>query len=181
LKLQSLAKDEGSKGDHVVAPFARDEEIGAILSEIEWRAVDESVAWQKLSSAYAWSFTFLVSLFLIPVVIQSLIMPWIGAVGLVVITVVIATRWLGWRRYRYAIDGDRLLVRSGWWKRRLVILPLASIQSVDVTENIISRRLGSAALTVGVASGSGFSTHGIPAVPREIARTLRQRLLAPFA
>jgi putative membrane protein len=102
-------------------------------------------------------------------------------VGLIIIAAAIATRWLAWRRFRYALDGDRLLVRSGWWKRRLIILPLASIQSVDVTESIISRRFGSAALAIGVASGGGFSSHGIPAVPRDAARGLRRQLLAPFA
>ncbi len=181
LDLQSLAKDEGSKGDYVVAPLARVDEIGAILTQIKWRQIDHSVAWQKISPAYAWSFTLFVSLLLIPLFVQSLVMPWVGAAGLIVIAALIATRWLGWRRYRYALDGDRLLVRSGWWKRRLIILPLASIQSVDVTESIISRRLGSAALTLGVASGRGFSSHGIPAMPREAARTLRQLLLVPFA
>ncbi len=181
LKLQSLAKDEGSKGDHVVAPLARDDEIGAILTEIEWRPVDGSVEWRKVSPAYAWSFTFFVSLLVVPAVLQSLFMPWIGAAGLIVIATLIATRWLGWRRYRYALDGDRLLVRFGWWKRRLIILPLASIQSVDVTESIISRCLGTAGLTFGVASGRGFSSHGIPAVPRAAARALREQLLTHFA
>ncbi len=180
LKLQSLAKDEGTKGDHVVAPLARDEEIGAILAHIEWRAV-EAVEWQKISPAYAWSFTFLVLLLLVPLFLQSLIMPWVGLAGLITIAAMIATRWLAWRRYGYALDDDRLLVRSGWWKRRLLILPLASIQSIDLTESIISRRLGSAALTFGVASGRGFSSHGIPALPRETARALRGQLLTHFA
>ena len=181
LKLQGLARDEGSKGDHVVAPLARDDEIVTILTELEWRAVDASVAWHKVSQAYAWSFTSLVLLFLIPVGFQALAVPWLGAAGLVVIIALIATRWLAWRRYRYALDGDRLLIRSGWWKRRLIILPLASIQSVDVTESIISRRFGSAALTFGIASGGGFSAHGIPALPSAVAWTLRERVLAPFA
>ena len=181
LKLQSLATDEGSKGDYVVAPLARDAEIAAILAELEWRPFDPSVAWQRVSPAYAWGSTFLLSLLLIPAVIQLLVMPWIGVVGIVVIAALIATRWLCWRRYRYALDGDRLLVRSGWWKRRLIILPLASIQSADVTESIVSRRFGAASLTLGVASGRGYSSHGIPALRRDIARALREKLLAPFA
>ena len=181
LKLQSLAKDEGSKGDHLVAPLARDGEIATILAELHWRPVDASVEWQRVSPAYAWGFTALVSLLLIPVIIQMIVMPWIGVVGLGVIATLIATRWLGWRRYRYALDGDRLLVRSGWWKRRLIILPLASIQSADVTENIVSRRFGMAALTFGVASGRGYSSHGIPALRHDTAHGLRDKLLKPFA
>ena len=181
LKLQSLAKDEGSKGDHVVAPLARDAEIGDILAELGWRSVDPAVAWRRISPAFAWGFTAIVSLLLIPVFIQFLVMPWIGLVGVAAVATMVATRWLGWRRFRYAFDGDRLLVRSGYWKRRLVILPLASIQSVDVRENIVSRRFGTAALAIGVASGRGFSAHGIPALPRDVAYALRNRLLAPFA
>ena len=57
LKLQSLAKDEGEKGDHLVAPLARDSEVAAILGQLDWRPVAEPVAWQRVSTAYAWGFT----------------------------------------------------------------------------------------------------------------------------
>jgi putative membrane protein len=181
LKLQSLAKDEGTKGDHDVAPLASNDEVVAILNEINWRPASASVEWHKVSSAYAWSFTLLMALLLIPVLVQALVMPWIGAAGFVAVVTLIALRWLDWRRFRYALDGDRVLIRSGWWKRRLVILPLASIQSVDVTENAFSRRFGTASLTVGVASGRGYSAHAIPSVQRVLAHRLRDKLLAPFA
>ena len=61
-----------------------------------------------------------------------------------------------------------------------VILPLTSIQSVDLTENFISRRFGTASMLIGVAGGSGFSAHGVPALPRETARALRAELLSQF-
>ena len=50
LKLQSLASDEGGKGDHVVAPLADDEEIGTILAALGWRPLPESIGWQRVSS-----------------------------------------------------------------------------------------------------------------------------------
>ena len=181
LKLQSLAKDEGSKGDHVVASLARDAEIEAILAELDWRAIDPTVAWQRVSKTHAWGFTMLVSLLLVPALIQMSVMPLVGLAACAVIAVLIATRWLGWRRYRYALDGERLLVRSGWWKRRMLILPFASIQSVDVTESVLSRRLGTASLRIGIASGRGYSAHGIPALDRATAHALRDELLSPFA
>ena len=181
LKLQSLAKDEGTKGDHVVAPLARESEIGAILAELGWRPIDPSTAWAPVSPVYAWSFTVAAALLLIPAAILFTFMPWLGVGAVAVVAALIATRWLGWRRFRYALDGDRLLVRSGWWKRRLVLLPLASIQSADVSDNIFSRRVGAAALTLGVASGRGFSAHAIPALPRATAHALREKVLALFA
>ena len=182
LKLQSLGGDEGGKsGDHIVAPLASNDEIETILAELRWRGVDGDVEWGGVSSAYAWGFTLAVGLLLVPALIQSIFMPILGAIALVAIGIAIAGRWLAWRRYRFAVDGDRLLVRSGWWRRRIVILPLASIQSVDVVESFVSRSFGTASLAIGVASGRGYSNHGIAAVPRETARALRDRLLSHFA
>lgn len=180
LKLQSLGKDEGTRGDHVVAPLARGDEISSILRELNWRALDPSVPWSGISPAYAWSFTAAIALLLIPLFIQTLVLPWIGLAGLPVIAVMIAGRWLSWRRFRYALDVDRLLIRSGWWQRRLIILPLTSVQSADVTENIFSRRFALAAVTLGVASGSGYSSHRVPAIRREIAYALRREVLGPY-
>lgn len=180
LSLQSLGNDEGRAGDHVVAPLADDQEVAAILAELRWRPIGHSIEWQGVSAAYAWVFSMAVALLLIPAAIQAFFMPSLAAVTVVVIAALIAMRWLGWRRYRYALDGDRLLVRSGWWRRRLVMLPLANIQSVDLTENVLGRRFGTASLAIGVASGRGYSAHGIAALPRERARELRKSLLAPF-
>ena len=181
LKLQSLAKDKGNKGDHVVAPLASQAEVSTILAQLGWRGVDPGVEWHRVSAAYAWQFTLLVALLLVPAAIQVWFMPLIGGAAVAIVAALIATRWLGWQRYRYALDGDRLLVRSGWWGRRLLILPLANIQSVDLTEDILSRSFGVASLAIGVASGRGFSNHAIVALPSATARALREKLLAPFA
>ena len=43
LKLQSLARDEATKGDHVVAPLADDAEVAAIIGEIGWRPIAPDV------------------------------------------------------------------------------------------------------------------------------------------
>jgi len=180
LKLQSLARDETTKGDHIVAPLADDTEVAAILAELGWRPVSTDVRWSRVSSSYVWAFAIAASLLLIPAVVQIWFVPLIGLAFAAAIPMLILVRWLDWRRSRYALDGDRLLVRRGWWRRRLVILPLTSIQSADLAENFISRRFGTATLLIGVAGGSGFSEHGVPALPRETARALRTELLARF-
>jgi putative membrane protein len=86
-------------------------------------------------------------------------------------------RWLDWRRLGYALDEDRLLVRSGWWRRRRLILPLARIQSIDLRQSFISRWFGVGTLAFGVAGGGALSIHRIPALPIETARQLRSELL----
>lgn len=201
LKLQSLAKEDGGKGDHVVAPLAQDEEIAAILRAMAWRAPGE-LAWQCVSMAYVWTlvagFVPLLLLFGLQLLVLALIPsfagegadgPLIGVVSpallvtaaiAVILMVSIALRWLDWRRYRYAVDGDRLLVRSGWWRRRLRILPLKSIQSLDYRQSFVDRWFGVASLTIGVAGG-GLAGHGIKALPVKTARGLRGQLLTSFA
>ena len=58
-------------------------------------------------------------------------LPLAGAAFAVALLAVIAARWLAWQRTGYAVDGDRLLVRTGWWRRRIAVLPARKIQSVD--------------------------------------------------
>jgi len=110
-------------------------------------------------------------------VIAQVLVAWPVAVAFAAALLgIAATRALAWRRIAFALDGDRLLIRSGWWRRRLVILPKARIQSIDLTENFITRRFGTATLQFGVAGGRA-TTHLIPAIPRAAARALRDDLL----
>jgi putative membrane protein len=100
------------------------------------------------------------------------------AVALLLVGLVLV-RMLEWRRYGYAMDGDRLLVRSGWWRRRLKILPLRNIQSLEYRQNFLTRWFGIADLLIGVAGG-GPTSHGIKALPTETARMIRDQLLLRF-
>jgi putative membrane protein len=174
--LQSLASDEGGSGDHVLAPLASEEEVGTILVALGWRPLSGGADWRRVSSAYLWALALVVSplmaMFLIAAAVRA---PYLLLVAAVVLLLLL--RWRAWRRTLYALDGDRLLMRSGWWRRRTVILPLDKIQSIDLTESLVSRFFGVAGLGFGVAGGSGFSAHAIPALPRKTARELRDQLL----
>lgn len=178
LKLQSLARDEGESGDHVLAPFASDGEAGTILAALGWRPLGTKVTWNRVSRAYLWALSLAVIPLVAIAVAQLFFMPLIGAVMLAVIAVALGLRWLAWRRTGYVLDEDRLLIRTGWWRRRTLILPVRKIQSIDLTSNFISRRFRTASLAFGVAGGSGFSAHQIPAVEEEKARALRDQLLS---
>ena len=176
VKLQSLASDEGGAGDHVLAPLARDEEVGTILAALGWRPLSGSTEWKRVSSVYIWTLAIGLSPLLLLVALATLQAPNF-VIGTVVIAGLLIVRWRGWKRTLYALDDDRLLVRTGWWRRRTVILPLKRIQSIDLFESFISRWFGICGLAFGVAGGRGYSAHVIPALPRETARALRHRLL----
>ena len=177
LRLQSLARDEGSKGDHVLAPLASEEELGDILGELRWRPVSDEVGWQPVSRAYFWTLVLALTPLALLAVGQAVVTPIFGLLLLAALAVILLVRFVAWRRTRYALDTDRLLIRTGWWRRRTLILPVRRIQSIDFTQSFISRWFGTASLTFGVAGGSGFSAHQIPALRAQKARELREQLL----
>ena len=198
LKLQNLARDE-KQGDHVVAPLAGEAEVDHILGEIGWRPLARGADWRPISQAYVWTLAVGLSPFILLALLMALAAAataWsppadlgetvdesLGAmlitslIFLTIMIVGITVRWLAWRRSAYALDGDRILVKGGWWKRRIVILPLAKIQSIDIQESFVSRWFGISSMQFGVAGGSGFSAHNIPALPRETARKFRTELI----
>jgi putative membrane protein len=179
LRLQSLAKEESGKGDHVVAPLANDEEIAAVLQSIGWPA-PANRQWQRVSRAYVAAFFAMLAPLVALAAANLLFEPAIGVAGLVALAGLLASRFMAWRRYAYALDGERLLVRSGWWRRRLKILPIGNVQSVDYRQTFIGRRFGIADILIGVAGG-GLTSHGIRALPAETARDIRMHLLSRFA
>ena len=179
LKFQSLAKEDGGKGDHVVAPLADDEEVGTVLAAIGWPP-PESPQWQRVSRAYVLAFFSALLPVALAAAVLLVFLPVQGTLLAAGVGIVAATRWLAWRRYAFALDGDRLLVRSGWWRRRVKILPIRNIQSVDYVQMFISRLFGTADLAIGVAGG-GLTGHGIKALPAKTAREIRTILLSRFA
>lgn len=177
LHVQNLAQDEGGKGDHLLAPLANSEEVGCILSALAWRPLPDAPEWKRVSKSYVTQLAIAISpLLLIPAVQLSIFWP-VAILYVLGLGAVILWRWLGWYRTAYVLDSDRLLIRHGWFRRRLVILPLKKIQSIDLAQNIITRWLDIVSLRFGVAGGRGYSSHFIPALPSAIARQLRGELL----
>jgi putative membrane protein len=195
LKLQSLARDEG--GNHVLAPLAQAGEVDAILGELGWRPLPAAPDWQRVSRAYIWTFILRLSPVLMLVGLQAAVLGFTPVflasslqqpvarafaplfiptvIVLALLALAIAGRALGWRRTAYVLDEDRLLVRSGWWRRRMLVLPVRRIQSIDLAQSFVGRWFGIVSLGFGVAGGS--SAHVIPALADHTARALRSRLL----
>ncbi len=198
VRLQSLARDEGGSGDHVLASLATKTEADRILAELGWQGLAGDVHWRRVSKAYVWMqlvalapFLLLAGLVIIFILVSTdaAADPLFATVAPLLFVAVLAFggigaailfRWLAWRRTAFALDGDRLLIRSGWWRRRLVVLPTARIQSIDYAENFVTRWFGAASLHFGVAGGT-FRGEIIPAIPRMEARTLRDELLVSLA
>ena len=177
LSLKSLASDEGARRAHVLAPLAHDGEIDRILTELGWRPVPAEPQWHHVSKAYIGAFALALTPLLIPLAVQAMFVWPAALVFGSVLLCAVALRFLAWRRTAYVLDGDRVIIRTGWWRRRLLVLPFTRIQSIDITENFVSRWFGIATLRLGVAGGS-VAGEIIPAIPSRVARQLRQQLLS---
>lgn len=177
LKVQSLASDSDKESDHAIAPFATAEELRAVLDEtrIAWetdhadmRSVDSAMWWVPLA-------------FALPVpmiglgVSAALASPWI-ALAYLLLPIVPVLSWMHWRAHRYALTGDQLYVRDGFWAQRLTLLPVRRVQSVDIRQSVVSRFIGLAEIAIGVAGRPSAVT--IHAIPLEDAIRLREQLIA---
>nr|WP_255554833.1 PH domain-containing protein [Sphingomicrobium sp. B8] len=180
MKLQSLAQDSGHGGDHVIAPLARNGEIDRIFDAMDWRQVDPTTkGWTRPTFAYVAMFMLImVPALVIGFAISAVESVWAPAVAaLAVAAVLMALRLVGWMHHRYRRDGDRVLIHSGAWNQRLVILPLDRIQSVDVHRGPIDKIFGVSSMVFGVAGGKGFQHHQIVSIPSATAYALRDDLL----
>jgi putative membrane protein len=177
LKLQSLSQD-GGKGDHVVAPLAHPDEAGEILASLKWPIIPSSGGWRAVSRAFFTSFIGILA----PAALLTIIAtPFLGAIGLLWLAgagLAIGVRWFDWKHTRYALGDGSLFVETGWWRHRRSIIPVARIQSIDLSESWWARAFGICTLRLGVAGGSGFSDHHVPALSRAEAEALRQDLLS---
>lgn len=177
LKLQSLAQD-GGKGDHVVAPLAHEGEAKEILHSLGWPTSPDPGAWRTVSFGHVTSLAAMMGPAILATIIAALfvggwIYLWLAGAG-----IAIGMRCLDWKRTRYALGDQALFVETGWWRHRRNIVPTRKIQSIDLTESFWLRAFGICTLRLGVAGGSGFSDHHVPALSRAEAEALRAGLLA---
>ena len=79
-----------------------------------------------------------------------------------------AHRWVA--HAAYAVTAWGVLFRSGWWTRRLAIVPLARIQTVGLAESPFDRRHRMASVRIDTAGGAAAGyTIAIPYLERAVA------------
>lgn len=105
---------------------------------------------------------------------------WLAAVlaAAAVVSFVVGVPWIG-RRVRawgYAERDDDLVVGSGIWFRRLVIVPYGRLQLVDVMAGPLDRAFGLTSVQLHTAAAT--SDAKIPGLSPAVAADLRDRLAA---
>lgn len=104
-------------------------------------------------------------------------------VGMLVAAAAVALLGIGWpwigrrvRSWGYAERTDDLVVASGIWFRRLVVVPYGRLQFVDVKAGPIDRAFG--LVSVQLHTASATSDAAIPGLSPDVAADLRDRLAA---
>ena len=88
-----------------------------------------------------------------------------------------AQRWVA--HAAWAVTAWGVLFRSGWWTRRLAIVPLARIQTVGLGESPFDRRHRMASVRIDTAGGAaGGYTIAIPYLEKTVAADVARRLYA---
>lgn len=88
-----------------------------------------------------------------------------------------ARRWAA--RAGYALTAWGVLFRSGWWTRRLAMVPLARIQTVGLGESPFDRRHGMASVRIDTAGAAAAGyTIAIPYLEKTVAAEIVDRLYA---
>ncbi len=185
LSFVSLAQDSGASS-HVVAPFAKLDEIAPISAAAGFRLPGEDADWRRASERYMFDSAFSDALgFLIAAAIAgiatSIYLPdWslliVGALlvgaGLSAIASVLA-----WQFHRHALDAEQIMATRGLLSPHSQIANRLKLHSVEIAQGPWSRLRGYATLHLGQAGGE-FS---IPGVPVERAREVRRKVMETIA
>lgn len=188
LSFVSLAQD--SEGEsHVVAPFARMEEIAPIVSAAGFRLPDQSTTWQRASKRQRTDKAVLDSAIFVLAAIPVAIFapPGLFLIPLGAAVVAVAANLYAWEFRRFALSDTQIFATSGFLSPTSRIATRLKLHSVEIAQGPVARRRGYATVHLGLAGGS-FAIAGVPlaealalraSVLETIAATDYSRLDAP--
>lgn len=179
LQFQSLGGSNDAGGRQEMAPFARAEEIGAIVDAAGLPRFEEPGLKPVASGHVVRSFVEKAMPFIIAVIVAgAFFTPW-AWLGLIVVPFIIGVSLLLRRFHRYAMRDTSLQVMRGVLRRREWVVPYDSVQVVTIRQGIVQRLLGIASVEVDTAGAKGRARPDIEDVLTadaiELARALGTR------
>jgi putative membrane protein len=180
LSFQTLGAEEKEGGVQVAAPFARLEEVAAILSEAGFPAPPPRSDFLRAPrrALVRWAGQYLV-VAAAALAVAFVAEPWAGIAGALLMFAALYGL-LHWRRHGHALGPDALFVRRGLLKRRLSIIPFDRTQAISLWHGPLQRRLGLATLLVDTAGASLLASPEIVDLDSGDADALYDRLLSLF-
>ncbi|WP_086618799.1 PH domain-containing protein [Erythrobacter tepidarius] len=174
LSFVSLAQDSESES-HVVAPFAKMEELAPIVAAAGFCLPDAGTVWhraskrQRTDKAVLGSAPFVLAA--IPVAIFA--PPGLFLIPLGAALVTVAANLYAWEFRRFALGETQIIASSGFLSPTSRIATRRKLHSVEIAQGPVARRRGYATVHLGLAGGS-FAIAGVPLAE---ALALRANLL----
>lgn len=185
LRFVSLAQDAGAS-NHVVAPFAKREEIAPIVEAAGFRLPSHDEDWRRATLASLMVGAVFSALLMLVVAVGVWVLvtevapEWrtlATAVPLVIAAALFLGKLLSWRYRRHALDERQIMATSGVLAPRSQVATRLKLHSVEIEQGPIGRLLGYATLHLGQAGG----VFAIPGVPVERARDVRRQVMETIA
>lgn len=101
----------------------------------------------------------------------------LAAIVAVIAMIIIAV--LRYWFFRFQLAGDSILIREGVVKKKQLDIKFDRIQGVNIEQNIVFRYFGLVTVNFDTAGSSGDEGN-LPAVPREFAEALREKIGRPL-
>ena len=102
---------------------------------------------------------------------------WWLLLGIVVVLgFVVLVSWISWRATKYHLDQSAFYLRSGVVFRQNRRVPLNRVQSVDISQPLLARVFGLAAVRIESAGGADSNVE-LSFVPNRVAKQLREEIL----
>lgn len=176
LKFDSLARDNAGSSSHVVAPFARLDEIWPLLRAAGIEPPDNGLTWRRpLPDPWIVDAALLIGLILVAgagaALFRISLLPF--ALALIGAGLALLGSMLSWSRHRHAEAQGQLFVQTGIAAPQLAIAPQVKLQTVEIVQGPIARRCGYATVNFGLAGG----TLAIAGLALQDARSLRRRVI----
>ncbi|RDC61072.1 UPF0699 transmembrane protein YdbT [Alteripontixanthobacter maritimus] len=178
LKFVSLAQDSGS-ANHVVAPFAKVEEIRPIAAAANFALPQGDLDWHRASSRYRFDSAVLNGLFMGVVALGVALSdyPWFAIIPLAIGALQVMRQAFLWRFERHALSETQLFRREGWLAPKLAVASRVKLQSVEIAQGPITKWRGYATLHLGLAGGK----LSITGISLDRAQSLRTAILESIA
>lgn len=174
LSFVSLAQDSES-ASHVVAPFARMDEIAPIARSAGFRLPDAATDWHRASNRHRTDRAIIdSSVFVIAAGVTAAFAPFgLFLIPLGMAVIAVAANLYAWEFRRHAIDDAQVYASHGFASPTLGVATRLKLHSAEIVQGPIARLRGYASVHLGLAGGA-FAMHGVPLAE---ARALRAAVL----
>lgn len=146
----------------------------------------DSDTWHSLSPKLTTARRMLLSVFAAVVLLAAVVVAVVGAplwIAVAIAAGALLIEAIGWpwigrrvRSWGYAERADDLVVGSGIWFRRIVVVPYGRLQFVDVKAGPVDRAFG--LVSVQLHTAAATTDAAIPGLTPDVAADLRDRLAA---